>query len=215
MLYFSTKVNHVLFYQFQALSKESGSLWLSVDEQRRIIIGTSVENEATVFTIIEDEDTNVTISYTNNKGEVYYWTQNTAASNTEKLMLSKKEEFKNKQNQQFKLLINSGEGLIKFACGQGHIYSVSIRLTQSKNTNILCASRLRSSGDTEIEPGCKISRAPPNETFLVYPADNKTKVVYMLSNFLQLAVGSRDSSQAQKKVTVVTKFIKFAQNGPE
>ena len=186
------------------MPKEVGSLWLSVDEQRKAIIGTSVENESAVFTIIEDEDTNVTISYTNNKDEVYYWTQNIVDSKLHPLRLSKKEEFGNKINQQFKLLINSGEGLIKFACGQGHIYSVLIQLTTSKNTNILCASRLRSSGDTEIEPGCKISRAPPNETFLAYPADNKTKVVYMLSKILQLAVGSCDLSQAEIQITVVT-----------
>ena len=74
---------------------------------------------------------------------------------------------KNQQN--FKLLTESGTGLVKFAKGKS-----SRALKFSEKENSLLATKEKSS-EYEIKPGVKVKSAPCLETFLVFPKDNDTK----------------------------------------
>ena len=134
------------------------------------IIGSQLENNATVFNIKGDVNTTAKISC-QYAGRTLFWTW----QNSKNHISLEENEYEHQQN--FKLLTGSGEGLIKFGYGRSPSYSLKFL------EGVLKKTKERSS-NTEIKPGCLVQRAPTNETFLIYPGSHDNTFYFGLNHMV-------------------------------
>ena len=73
------------------------------------------------------------------------------------------------------MLTESGQGLIKFGYDTDERYSLFFNDSSTENGELEYGSKHKSSGNTHINTAIEIFHAPPNQTFLVFPAEKETK----------------------------------------
>ena len=122
------------------------------------ITGSKSKEEATVFKVHEI-NSRARISCEIG-GKTYFWS--ISSNKSDHITLKKKS---NEPEQNFRLFIGSGGGLIKFGYGKSPSYSVKLIDGVLKKTS-------ERSSNTEIKTGCLVNRMPTNETFLVYPEND-------------------------------------------
>ena len=87
---------------------------------------------------------------------------------------------KHHTTQKFQVLTSSGESLIKFTYCQNN-RPRPLKISKSKTLYVSTDNRTT---DTEVHIGCPLKRAPNNQTFLIYPENNKTKFYLSLNHII-------------------------------